>query len=287
MDKLSKLTSLEVGKLISVMALALLTGCGINLGDEDDTDLTSKFNGTWNIYESIERHGDGSITYYALPWGGLVGSVKDRNMPADWSGYESLVVEYAEPTKVTTQLMISDNLKTLGKPGITSLTCNLDGQNVKAVDEVALQAADTTTLTVRRIYLVPNTAVWDSMPIWTGRCAFGNWENGFVVKPEYFTSAYPGDKLEFIFTTDPSNPNPYWQIKTIYNDGTDTTVEGNASELNDWGCATVGAKSTVYRITLTENDVKMLKKTGMFVNGYYTTVTKCNLLRKDYVEAGA
>lgn len=274
-------------KLTTIMLVALLTACGIHLGDEDDTDLTSKFNGTWNIYESIERSVDGTITYYALPWGGLVGSVKEHNMPADWSGYEAVVVEYAEPTKVATQILISDNLKTLGKAGITSLTCNLDGQDVRAVDEVALQAADTTTLTVKRIYLIPNTAEWDSTPVWTGKCAFGNWEKGFVVKPEYFTSAYPGDKLEFIFTTDSSNPNPYWQFKTIYNDGTDTTLEGNANELNDWGCATVGSKSTLYRITLTEKDVKNLKEKGMFVNGYYTTVTKCNLLRKGYSsEAG-
>jgi hypothetical protein len=36
----------------------------------------------------------------------------------------------------------------------------------------------------------------------------------------------------------------------------------------------------VYRITLTAEDVVNLQKSGLFVNGYYNIVTRCNLLRK-------
>ena len=81
-------------------------------------------------------------TYDALPWGGLVADVKYRNMPVDWSNYESITFEFAEPTKVPTQIMVSDKLKTVGKAGISSLTCYFDGQDLKSVNEVALQASN-------------------------------------------------------------------------------------------------------------------------------------------------
>ena len=269
-------------KLIYLLACVVLVSCGVTPNAEDDLNLTSKFNSTWNIHESIEKNLDGSITYNALAWGGLVGSVKKQNLPVDWSKYESITFEFAEPTKVATQIMISEKLKTLGRKGITSLKCSFDGQNVKSVSEVALQAADPTTLKVKNVYLTPDNAVWDSSPIWTGKCVFGNWVNGFVVDAEKFANAYEGDKIEFIFTTDTSNPDiGYWQFKTVYN-GKETTLEGNDSELNDWGCATIGKEATVYRIVLTATDVANLKEYGLFVNGFYNIVTQCNLLRKGY-----
>ena len=96
------------------IACILLTGCGLMPNSEDDNVLTSKFNGTWNIHEGIERDFDGTITYHALPWGGLVASVKKQNMPVDWSEYESISFEFAEPTEVATQITISDKIRTSG-----------------------------------------------------------------------------------------------------------------------------------------------------------------------------
>ena len=260
--------------------LLLLYACGLTNDTEDELTLTSKFKYTWNVNETVERNSDGVIVYKAQPWGGLVASFKERNMPVDWSGYESITFEFAEPTKVMTQIMISDNMATSAKPGITTLTSYFDGQNVRAVGEVALQAADTTTLYVKSIRLTPGGATWESTPIWEGECKFGNWENGFRVDNEKFNDALEGDKLEFIYTTDRDDINVnYWQIKTIYAD-TDKTLEGNDNELNAWGCATVGKLSTNYRIILTAKDVTNLKEKGLFVNGYYTNVTQCNLLKK-------
>ena len=269
-------------KLFLFFACSLLVSCGLAPNAEDDMNLTSKFNSTWNIHESIDKNIDGSITYNSLAWGGLVGSVKKQNLPVDWSKYESITFEFAEPTKVATQIMISDKLKTLGRKGITSLKCNFDGQNVKAVSEVALQTEEPTTLKIKSIYLTPDNAVWESSPIWTGKCVFGNWENGFVVEASKFANALEGDKIEFVFTTDTSNPEiSFWQFKTIYN-GTDTTLEGNDNELNDWGCATIAKGATIYRIILSATDVANLKEKGLFVNGFFNIVTQCNLLRKGY-----
>lgn len=267
-------------KILSLMALTLLAACGSREGGNDDLDITSKFNTTWNIYEEIVNNGDGIITYYALPWGGLVGEVKERNMPVDWTRYEGIKFEFAEPTKVATQIMVSDNLKTWGKPGITSLTCYFDGQNVHNIDEVALQASDTTTLKISKISLQPGGSTWEKTLVWKGDCHLGNWENGFVIKPEKFTTAHEGDKLEIVFTTDKSNRDVhYWMLKTIIN-GTEQTLEGNDNELNQWGCATMGKGATSYRIMLTANDINRLRDKGVFINGYYNNVTQCNLLRR-------
>ena len=68
-------------------------------------------------------------------------------------------------------------------------------------------------------------------------------------------------------------------MKTVYNE-TDKTLEGNENELNEWGCAMMGKASTTYRIMLTANDIKNLRKNGLFVNGYYTIVSQVNLLRR-------
>lgn len=269
-------------KIITAIAAVLLTACA-QQAPEDPNNITSKFTGTFNIYEKFVTNDDGSITYTSIPWGGLVGNVKERNMPVDWSGYESVTFEFAAPSEVETQIYVSEKLKTYGRKGISSLTCYFDGQDVTSVSEVALQTADSTTITVKKVYLTPGGAVWDSTPIWTGDCQFRNWENGFVIKPELFESAIEGDKIEFVFTTDTSNPDiGYFQFKTVYNDGTNNTLEGNYSQLNNWGCANVGKEATIYRIVLTGKDVMTLKQKGMFVNGFMVNCTQCNLLRKYY-----
>lgn len=272
-------------KLLTIMASMFLVACGSN-SDGDSLDLTSRFNGTWNIHEKFEKGDNGEIIYHAIPWGGLVGSMRERNLPVDWTPYESVSVEFAEPTKVGTQLMIKDRLRVFGKPGITKMTCYFDGQDVTQIDEVAIQSSDSSILKVKRVYLTPGSSVWDSTPIWEGHCVFGDWEEGFVIPGDKFLDAVAGDKLEFIYEVDRSDPKvEYWQFKTIYN-GTDSTLEGNADQLNAWGCCPVG-ESGVLRIRLSENDVKELRKIGMFVNGYYNIVTKVNLLKKGVSQENA
>ena len=150
---------------------------------------------------------------------------------------------------------------------------------------IALQAGDTTTLVVRGVRLTPTEGTWDQTNLWNGYCILGNWQDGFVVAADQFSDVCEGDKLEFLFTTDKSNPEvKYWLLKTIFN-GTDQTLEGNRMELNEWGCAPMSANASSYRIVLTENDAARLHSRGLFVNGYYNIVTQCNLLRKHYAEA--
>ena len=250
--------------LLMTLAAVCLTACKQEV-QVDKYDITSKFKATYNIYESFKNNDDGSITYNAAAWGGLVGIIKERNLPVDWTPYESITFEFAEPTKIETQVLISEKVKTWGRAGITSLTCFFDGLDVRNVSEVIFQATDSTTITIKSVRLRP---------------IVDNWENGIYLPPETFTNLSEGDKLEFIFTTDRNDiDRTYWQFKTIYAT-TEMTLEGNYNELNKWGCATVGRDATHYRIALTANDIAKLKELGLFVNGYYNIVTKVNLLRK-------
>ena len=267
----------------SVLLALMLTfvACANRSENDDENSLTSRFKSTMNIHERIERGSDGVITYSALPWGGLVGSMKEHNLPVDWSDYEAVTIDFAEPTKVETQLLVSDRYKAYGKSGISSLTCNFDGQDVSSVDEVTLQAADSGTIKVKEVRLTPVTGTWKTVPLRTINCEFGDWQNGFMLKPELFEHAQVGDKLEFLYTTDTSNPDVNnWLIKTVVAN-TETSLEGNSDALNKWGCAPVGRRSTVYRIPLTATDIKNLKEKGTFVNGRYINMKQCNLLQPD------
>ena len=269
--------------LTAFIGTSLLTACNsaLNKEEQDTNVLTSRFNSTMNIYETVNQNSDGTITYKSVPWGGLVGSVKERNLPVDWSEYEAVTVKFTQPTKVETQLLVSDRYKAFGKTGISSLTCNFDGQDVTSIDQVTLQTADSNTVTIKEVKLVSTTGTWKTIPLRTLQCEFGDWQNGFTLKPELFEDAKKGDKLEFVYTTDTSNPNVLnWLIKTVYN-ATETTLEGNANALNKWGCAPVGRRSTIYRIPLTAKDVVNLKEKGAFVNGRYINITQVNLLRQE------
>lgn len=271
-------------RLLLLMGLMLLVSCSGDKNAGDELNLMSKFDNTWNIYESFTNNEDGTITYNSQPWGGLVGTVKEQNMPVDWSNYESVTFEFAEPTKVPTQIMVTSSLKTWGKPGIKSLTSYFDGQNVTSVSEVVLQTSDTASVIISKVYLSPKDATWTPVNLWKGNCSLGNWQNGFVIGPEKFEEAYEGDKLEFIFSTDTSSPDvTFWLLKTVYST-TESALEGNNNELNDWGCAQISNAATVYRIILTAKDISQLRQYGLFVNGHYLNITQCNLLQKEYLE---
>ena len=65
------------------MVTFLFAACGSRADKENDDTLTSRFNSTMNIHESIERDADGTISYKAVAWGGLIGTVKEHNLPVD------------------------------------------------------------------------------------------------------------------------------------------------------------------------------------------------------------
>ena len=265
-------------KLLALLAAVLVISC--SEGEKGgDRDITSLFKDRWNINEEVIHNNDGTITYNAIQWGGLVADFTNQDELENWSNFEKIVFEFAERTAVRTQVMFNGKIVSYGSPGIALLSAPLVGIDVKDVKQVALQAYENTTIKVKRIMLKEAKDDNFTTPIWDGECIMGNWESGFLVDAEQFKDAQAGNVLEYVYTTDTDNPNVYyWQFRSVYS-GTEHTLEGNASELNEWGCASVGKGTTRYRITLTENDVKQLKKLGLYVNGYYTIVTQCYLLQ--------
>ena len=268
-----------MNRLLILLTAFLIVSCG-GSKHGDRNDVTMKFNSTWNIYEKCAFDDDENIVYNAVAWGGLVGNFLENNMPVDLSGYESITFQFAQPLSAPVQVVVANRFKTVGKKGLSSLTCHFDGQDVTAVNEIVLQPQDSCNIIIKDVYLTPGITKWASTPIWEGECHFGSWSQGFVIKPEDVATAKEGDKIEFIFKADQSSPDiTYWLFKTVYN-STPETLEGNDSELNEWGCASVSSEATAYRISLTANDIKNIQKFGIFVNGYYVNVSRVNLIHK-------
>lgn len=126
--------------------------------DGDKVSMIDNFNYTWNQAETIERTDDGSIIYNTAEWGGLAGWFAPDDVPSDWSEYSKIVFEFAEPTTVNTQILVSDGANNVatawGDPGITSLECSFAGKDVSKVMQCALQTSAATVLKVTAIYLV-------------------------------------------------------------------------------------------------------------------------------------
>ncbi len=121
--------------------------------DGEKESIIEKFTYCWNSEETLTRNEDGTITFNAAAWGGMAAWLVVDEVKADWSNYKKIVFEYAEPTTVNTQIKIGD-YSAWGNPGITSLEMPFDDKDVSAIEQVALQCSDPTTLVVTAIYLV-------------------------------------------------------------------------------------------------------------------------------------
>ena len=121
----------------------------------DVVSLIDKFTGCWNGAETATANADGSITYAAKQWGGLAAWLAGET-PADYSAYDNIVFEFAEPTPCAVQGFVqygdqSDN-KTWVEAGTTKAVCAL-GDGKAAINQIALQCAEDATLTITKIYL--------------------------------------------------------------------------------------------------------------------------------------
>ncbi len=266
-------------RILFVMLAALVLSACSGGKEDGDRDIIDLFTERWNINEEVVHNADGTVTYHAVAWGGMVADFINAEEKEDWTGYDKLTFIFADTTSVKTQIILNGRVATLGSPGISSLSCPLTGFNLSDIKQVALQASGPTTITVKRIFLKKGNNGAYATLLWDGECVMDNWAGGFAVEPEQFKSAQAGNVLEFFYAIDKTNPSVYYyQLKTMF-DGSTETLEGNASELNEWGCATLGDGSSQYQIRLTDHDVERLKKDGLFVNGYYITVTQCRLLQ--------
>ena len=214
------------GMAVKVLAVQFEAGPEVGPGPEpqgDIVDLIDQFTGNWNGAESNTHNADKSITYNGVSWGGLsawFGQV-------DWSEYEKLVFEFAEPTTVNVQGFVqttSEDIKYWGNPGITKLECPFEGKDVSAVKQAALQLSDPATIVITKIYLVKKSAV-EPAP-----------EFALTFDPESGTEVEVGNEITLTFddetfllyyTTDGTDPkDPTANVMSAWGTNEVVTVAG-------------------------------------------------------------
>ncbi len=126
--------------------------------EPETVDLIDRFTYCWNDAETQTHNADGSITFNAVQWGGLAAWIDNE----DWSEYDKIIFEFAEPTPVATQVKVQYNsgndTDTWINEGSTKAEGNLDATNKVSVKQVALQSSDAAVLTITKIYLVKGTS---------------------------------------------------------------------------------------------------------------------------------
>ncbi|MBQ9356865.1 MAG: hypothetical protein IJT98_06220 [Prevotella sp.] len=267
--------------LVAVIAVMAMTSCFLPHSTEDDNkyDITDKFGLTWNADETMVKNADGTISFHARAWGGLAASMVSVDGPADFSPYESIVVEFSKPTPCITQIIFNEQIISWGKAEITRLEASLYGFDLRQIQQVALQFSKDCTVDISRIYLVKTTYEWQSTQLWEGSCKLGNWTGSLTIRPEKFDIAVAGDMLEIKTIMDKNSPElGYWQIKTEISDTQDVLI-GNQDHLNEWGCASIDKGTCSLLVPLTARDVARLQSHGLHIVGFYKVVTQVNLLQ--------
>ena len=205
-------------KLFTLIA-ALFGAVSMNA---EEVDITSLFSYTWGSAEeeSLVFNEDGSIIYNSKSWGGMAAWLVVDDVKADWSGYKKVVFEFADPTTVSTQILVGE-ASGWGNPGITSLEADFTGKDMSAVEQIALQTSDPTTLIVKRVYLVtkdgsepdPQPQPTDGV-LWEGSALVTGWAN----QPTFLSDggkelkdagAEAGDYIYFYA----SAPTDEWQVE--------------------------------------------------------------------------
>lgn len=123
-----------------------------------EEDITGQFDldHPWNNQESASKNADNIIVYNGKQWGGLCyGGNKD------WSSYGKLVVEFAQPTAIKTQVLIQDtngNQKFTQQveSGATKLEFDFNGKgnDLRSIGNVAIQPAADGTVYISKICLL-------------------------------------------------------------------------------------------------------------------------------------
>ena len=125
--------------------------------ESETLNLIDRFTNCWNNTETNTHNDDGTVTYNAVQWGGLAAWIGGE----DWSEYEKIVFEFAEPTTFATQIFLqyADGTETKAwiNDGAATAECTLEAGKV-AVNQAALQCAEAGTLTITKIYLVKASA---------------------------------------------------------------------------------------------------------------------------------
>ena len=213
------------GMAIKVLAVQFEAGPDITPEPQGEiVDLIDKFTYTWNENESLSHNGDKSITFNGVQWGGLAAWIGGE----DWSAYEKLVFEFAEPTPVNVQGFVQtatpEDIKWWGEPGITKLECPFEGKDMSAVNQVALQLSDPATIHITKIYLVKKSGV---EPAPEFALTFNPASGATVEVGDEIELTYDDEAFLLFYTVDGSDPKGIeGDVMSAWGTGEKVTVKG-------------------------------------------------------------
>ena len=154
----------------------------------------------------------------------------DNDVPSDWSGYEKLVFEFAEPTTVNVQGFVqttTEDITYWGNPGLTKLECPFEGKNVSQVKQVALQLSDPATVVITKIYLVKKSGV---EPVPEFALTFDPKDGTEVEVDNQITLTFDEEAFLLYYTTDGSDPKaPESDVISAWGTGEKVTVKGEGN----------------------------------------------------------
>ena len=219
------------GMGVKVLAVQFEAGPTIEPEPEGEIeDLIDRFTYTWNGEESLTHNPDKSITYNGVSWGGLAAWLADNDVPVDWSGYEKLVFEFAEPTTVNVQGFVqttTEDITYWGNPGLTKLECPFEGKDVSKVKQVALQLSDPATVVITKIYLVKKSGV-EPAPEFV--LTFDPKDGTEVEVDNQITLTFDEEAFLLYYTTDGSDPKaPESNVISAWGTGEKVTVKGEGN----------------------------------------------------------
>ena len=125
---------------------------------KDDLNLLTREFTFWNGSESLtENKDDNTWTFHSASWGGLVTSFGD----ADLSDYAAVVVEFAEPTSVATQILAKIgnqwskwDANSYANAGVSKIELPISGNDgFRVVEYIALQADNVSDIKISKFYL--------------------------------------------------------------------------------------------------------------------------------------
>ena len=116
------------------------------------------FSWCWNEKESFSRDENNWIIYNGVEWGGLVSTYDNE----DWSGYEKVVFEFAEPVPVDVQIYMDfgtsgDEVTNMTSKGATSAEFSRGSLDWSHVHALVLQPSQKCTLKITSVYLKKKT----------------------------------------------------------------------------------------------------------------------------------
>lgn len=164
------------------------------------------------------------------------------------------------------------------QPGVSKLTYIITNSDMELLKASGLRFKGS-NVTVTRIAIsigeaLPDDPIEEGVTVlWTGNVNTGKWASNVTVPAEKFTDAMSGNNLILYVTK--NQRVQYGEIELQDQQGNTLAVNGKGTNLDESGHLPGGVDNVVY--TLGEEDVNLLKASGLLVKGMAVTLTKITL----------